>query len=293
MNPSSSGSAAAGGLTVSQLAERTGVPAGTLRMWEARYGFPGSTAVLPGGHRRYSERDADVVRAAIRHRAGGLSLQAAILKARANQREQPASIFAGLSEQRPELQPIVLRKRELLKLTRAIEDEQCARATCDVLIGSFQEARFYRQSERRWRELARTARIAVALADFTRSRRGRDAVHEVAVSRAHPLSREWSIVISSPHGSACLAAWEIPAPRATADPQRRFEVLWSPEPEVVHSALAVAAAILGPLAPEIAEEVRATVDEPVAPSTVELRRAAALSHRMIAYLRATSQAAEA
>lgn len=288
MDRSSSGAAAAAAaLTVSQLAERTGVPAGTLRMWEARYGFPGSTAVLPGGHRRYSECDADLVRAAIRHRVGGLSLRAAILRARANQREQPASIFAGLSEQRPELQPIVLTKSALLKLTRAIEDEQCARAACDVLIGSFQEARFYRQSERRWRELARTARLAIALADFERPRRRRDAPHEVAVGREHPLSREWSVVVSSPHGSACLAAWEIPAPRATADPQRCFEVLWSPEPEVVHTALAVAAAILGPLAPEIADDVRATFDQPIAPSTVELRRAASLSHRMIAYLTAT------
>ena len=65
------------GLTTTQLSERTGVPAATLRMWEARHGFP-VPARLPGGHRRYSETDVELVRAVIRQREQGLSLAAAI-----------------------------------------------------------------------------------------------------------------------------------------------------------------------------------------------------------------------
>jgi len=49
------------GLTIGQLAERTGAAAGTLRMWESRYGFPRARR-LASGHRRYSEEDVERVR---------------------------------------------------------------------------------------------------------------------------------------------------------------------------------------------------------------------------------------
>ncbi len=283
MEPTPRMADAAPQLTISQLAERTGVPGGTLRMWETRHGFP-VPARLPSGHRRYAERDVQLVLAVIRRRDEGLSLSAAILRAREDQLANPASIFAGLREQRPELQPMILGKGALLALSRAIEDEHCARATSGVLIGSFQRARFYRQSERRWRELARTARAAVALADFKARRHPRSGPHEVPVSREHPLSREWSIVFKAPGACACLAAWEVPSVQTVADSRRRFEVLWSPDPEVVHTAVAVAAELVATLAPEVGRELNATLQEPVAPSTRELRSAGALAHRMLAYL---------
>ena len=52
------------GLTTTQLAELTGVPAATLRMWEARHGFP-APGRLAGGHRRYGDRDVELVRAVV------------------------------------------------------------------------------------------------------------------------------------------------------------------------------------------------------------------------------------
>src|SRR5579875_1923038 len=144
------------GLSSAQLVQRTGVAAATLRMWETRHGFP-SPARLPGGHRRYSESGVELVRAVLRARADGLSLTAAIRRALATQAPAPASsVFAGLSAMRPDLQPLRMRKPAMLALTRAIEDEHCARGSGGVLVGSFQRARFYRQSQRRWRELTRT-----------------------------------------------------------------------------------------------------------------------------------------
>ena len=44
------------GLSIGELARRTGVPAATLRSWEDRYGFPRPQR-LGGGHRRYAEGD--------------------------------------------------------------------------------------------------------------------------------------------------------------------------------------------------------------------------------------------
>ena len=83
-------------------------------------------------------------------------------------------MFAGLRRRRPDLVPYLLAKRTLIALSHAIEDESCARADHGLIMGAFQRERFYRQAEPRWRELARTADAAVALADFPelRERRG-------------------------------------------------------------------------------------------------------------------------
>jgi MerR family transcriptional regulator, light-induced transcriptional regulator len=270
-------------LTTAQLALRTGVPAGTLRMWEARHGFPMPTR-LPGGHRRYTEHDIELVRAVTVHRQEGLSLPAAIERARSGRTPQASSIFAGLRERRPELAPITLGKPALLALSRAIEDEYLARARSGVLVGSFQTPRFYRQSERRWRELARTAQIAVVLAEFEDLRESPRDPCEVPVGRDHPLAREWAIVSSAPGAWACLAAWEVPDVAARSDASRRFEVLFSPQPEVVHLALSGAAELIAPLARGVVERRGPAMAPSVPASTPELRSATALVQRMLGYL---------
>jgi DICT domain-containing protein len=271
------------GLSTTQLAELTGVPAATLRMWEVRHGFP-APARLAGGHRRYDERDVELVRAVVRGREDGLSLRAAIEWALAADVPAPASIFAGLARRRPDLQSMTLAKPALLALSRAIEDDHLAGARSGALVGSFQTARFYKQSERRWRELSRNARVAVALADFKRLRRPARGPLQVPVRRDHPLAREWAIVMHAPGASACLAAWEIPAPSEPADIDRRFEVLWSPEPEVVLDALAVVTELIAPLAPDVARTLASTPRQAVAPSSPELRAAVRQAHRMLAYV---------
>ncbi len=105
----------------------------------------------------------------VRLRAQGLSLSASIERAQRRRRPAAASVFAGLRRRRPDVAPTVLPKPAVLALSRAIEDEYCAHAADGVLIGCFQREPFYRHAQRRWRELARTAELAVALADFSRS----------------------------------------------------------------------------------------------------------------------------
>jgi MerR family transcriptional regulator, light-induced transcriptional regulator len=272
-------------LTTGQLAELTGMPAGTLRMWEARYGFP-SPVRRPGGHHRYHVRDVEIVREVLRLRGHGLSIAAAIERARTADEDRPASVFAGLRDARPELMPIVLTKRALLALTRAVEDEYCARAGGGLLIASFQRERFYRQSERRWRELARTAEFACALADFDVLRRPRGAPAEIPVSREHPLAREWTLVVNAPSGRACLAAWEQPSEAELPDGLRRFEVVWSFEPQVVQTATAVAVGLVRSFAPELIPRLPPVGEPALAGSLAELRFASGLTHRMLGYLAA-------
>ncbi len=274
--------AGAPGLTTAQLAERTGIPAPTLRMWQSRHGFPAPTR-SGAGHQRYSEADVERVRAVVAGRAEGLSLAAAIARVSAPSGAPPPSLYAGIAQRRPELQPMTLGKPAMLALTRALEDDYCAHAGAGVLVGSFQRVRFYRQSERRWRELARTARAAVALADFKELRRRPGHAAEVPVSREHPLAREWALIFHLPGAGGCLAGWEIPS-ALPGERGRRYEALWSPEPQVALEAIGVAAGLLEPLAPALAGTLaRAAEASAPAPSTA-LRSAVGQAHRMISYL---------
>ena len=95
-------------LTIRDVARRTGVPAGTLRMWETRYGFPAPQR-LPSGHRRYTEDDCEAVARVLAERERGLSLPAAIEQVRAAPAAAEQSLFATLRRARPELVPTCCR----------------------------------------------------------------------------------------------------------------------------------------------------------------------------------------
>ena len=247
-------------LTIGRVAERTGVPAGTLRIWEARFGFPEPDRA-PSGHRRYGEEDVAAVERVVRERESGLSLSAAISRARAGAAERDLSIYAGLRRRRPDLLPAILPKDVLDPVSRALEDECLARAGRGVVVGSFQEEAFFRASERRWQELARTAALALVFADFAApSSKGRGPV-EVPVDRSHPMSREWAVLCHAPGYSACLAAWELPSQEPASRAARRFEAILTIDPEVVLTGVWVACAIAADAAPGVDRLVAAEVGD--------------------------------
>ena len=70
------------GLAIKDVAERTGLAAGTIRMWEQRYGVP-EPARADSGYRVYSPEDVELLRRAVALRARGLSVPAAHERARA------------------------------------------------------------------------------------------------------------------------------------------------------------------------------------------------------------------
>src|SRR3954453_22339705 len=140
-------------LTIREVAARSGVPAGTLRMWEERYGFP-KPQRLPSGHRRFSEEQVEAVRAVVAARDAGLSLPAAIERVAGTPNERSESLYGLLRVRRPELAPERIPKPRMVALSHAIEDECIARAHAPVLIGSFQRERFFRSEEERWSDFA-------------------------------------------------------------------------------------------------------------------------------------------
>jgi DICT domain-containing protein len=270
-------------LTIREVARQTGVPEGTLRMWESRYGFPVPER-LPSGHRRYSGDDVQRVRQVQRDREAGMSMPAAIERARQIASEPEPSIFAGVRRRRPDLQPYLLAKRTLIGLSHAIEDECAARAERPVLFGSFQRERFYRDAEPRWRELARTSETAVVFADFAEPRTPKHAPVELPIDREDPLGREWSLICDAPDYSAFLAAWERPGQDGVPDMQRRFETVWSVEPQLVREASRIAAGFVERTRPDLLDPIVERLRETPPPSGEELRLVGALTNRMVAYV---------
>ncbi|HEX8804344.1 MAG TPA: DICT sensory domain-containing protein, partial [Acidimicrobiales bacterium] len=264
---------------------RTHVSVPVLRAWELRYGFP-EPGRSPSGHRRYSERDVELIAKIVRERQAGLSLEAAIDRVRRIDDEVEPSIFAGLRRARPELDVHVLSKRAMLAISRAIEDECCARADRPVLLAGFQRERFYRQSEARWRDLAGTAAVAVAFADFpeTRLRSDEGMPHEVALDREAPFLREWAIVCDSLGSAACLTGWERPGQGHLADGDRLFEAVWSVEPAVVRRAAHIGLGLARRHAPDLTGLSDELADDLPLDGTVAVRRATALTNRVVAYL---------
>ncbi|HET9024598.1 MAG TPA: DICT sensory domain-containing protein [Burkholderiaceae bacterium] len=263
------------------MAARSGVPAGTLRMWEERYGFPKPNR-LPSGHRRFTEDQVEQVRAVVAARESGLSLPVAIERVAGAPRERSESLYGLLRVRRPELAPELIPKPRMIALSHAIEDECFSRAHAPVLIGSFQRGRFFRSEEKRWRDFAATAAVAVAFADFDTRTDTRPV--QLHVERDHQLNREWAIVCFAPGASAALAGWEPPGQDEFPDAERRFEAIWTVDPELVYEAVEAAAALAEREAPSVADEIRRAAGPRPAPSGPDVRGVAALARRMVSYV---------
>lgn len=281
------------GLSIGELAERTGVRPATLRAWESRFGFPRPER-LSGGHRRYAESTVEAVRAVARQRHQGIRLDAAIAGLDVAVTDPgPHSVFRELS--REASNPVHrLAKPTLVALSHAIEDEFCARAATPFLFGAFQTAHHYRHSQHRWAELARTSRSTTVLADFGAHRDWLDGprvgdVRLVSLPPDTPMHREWVVVCDAPDLAVCLSAWELPGQAHTPDSERLFEATWTVDPVAVRRAARVctsmAVAAGAPGAASLAAEVQ---DAPRA-GHADLDGTIRLFDRFVTYLDRTSR----
>jgi DICT domain-containing protein len=285
------------GLTIGTVAGRTGVSVPVLRVWEKRYGFPVPMRSA-SGHRRYRERDVDLIARVVRDRAAGLSLEAAISRVRDRHDGPTSSIFAGLRRYGSDLPVHLVTKVSMLAISRAIEDECCARADRPVLVAAFQRERHFRQSEQRWRDLSRTAGLAVVLAEFpapgNRPSSAAPSLLEIPLAGDAPLLREWAVVCDAPESAAVLAGRERPGRDGRADRDRLFEATWSVEPTVVRQAARVGIQLArrfhaapggasGPAAAlqRVADELDA---DPAPDPLATARRAVTLANRIVAYV---------
>lgn len=271
-------------LRIRDVVERTGIPEATLRAWEVRHGFPEPTR-LPSGHRRYTERDVELLRSIARDRAAGLPLATAVERARASRAVPRRSVFAGLRERRPELPVHPLRKRVLIQISHAIEDEATVGAEGLLLFASFQREAHYRAIEDRWREMSRSADAAVVFADFAAARRPRGGPAEVPITPSEPFAREWCIVCDAADRAACLVGWEPPGQQSVPDRERLFETIWTVDRGGAREAARICCELATASVADVAARASARLaDDPSPPGPAELRRAEELTSRMIAYL---------
>lgn len=267
------------GLSISEVAARTGLSVAVLRAWERRHGFPRPER-LAGGHRRYPEVEVERIERVVAERARGRSVESAIEAARRTPPGEEASLHAALRRRRPDLPVHVLSRRAMLALSRAIEDESSALGEAPVLVAAFQREDAYRRAGARWADLARTAQLAVVLADFAGSRRCPSGALEVAVPAASPMRREWTLVCAGPGFGACLAGCERPGAAGRA----RFEAVWSVEPEVVRQAAELGLHLARRHAPGLLPDAVPLPAAAPAGGTAVTRWATAVTNRVVAYL---------
>lgn len=278
------------GLSIKEVAEQTGLAAGTIRMWEQRYGFP-QPARTDAGYRVYSDEDVESLRRAVAYRHRGLSVPASIERAQetGGPSDHP-SIYAAVASTDHGGRPQVLKKSTLVALSRAIEHETLAQAASPVLFGAFQHEEFYREVEPRYRRISQFSDAAVAFADFPEIRRPEGGPIEVPIASADKLGNEWAVIVDAPGYAACLLAWEMPGtpPGDPNDMSRRFEAIWTLDPRATRKAALVAARLAGRADPELGQELGDLLaDRPLArdePSTT----VTALTNRMVAYLEAAA-----
>src|ERR1700710_1293044 len=218
-------------LSIGDVVAATGVGEATLRAWERRFGFP-TPRREPSGHRRYSRGDIEQIRSVVRERKRGLSLAVAIDRVTAEP-SGPPSLFAPLRERRPDLLPVALRKPQMLSLSRAVEEESAARAERALMIGAFQQPRFYRRSEERWRRHAPGGGVTLCLARFEKAAPPEGGPVEVPIASGQPVADEWAVICLAPGYSACLIGWETVDATGVPDAERTFDALLSVEPSVV------------------------------------------------------------
>ena len=267
-------------LAIKEVAEQTGVAAGTIRMWEQRYGFPepGRTA---SGYRVYSEDDVSAIKRVIAFRDRGLSVPAALERVRSSEGATDSpSIFGALIAADHPVRPQQLGKRTLTALSRSIEEEAIARAAGPVVIGAFQDERNYRAVEHRYRRMARVADAVGVFATFDDVRvGGHDEPAEIPVGQADAIGHEWAVVVDAPGFAAALVAWETPDPQ-----QRIFEAIWTMDPVVVRRAAQVGGQLAARRAPEWSERTLALLED--RPPAVDSPSPAltALTNRMLTHL---------
>ena len=275
------------GLAISDVAERTGIAAATIRMWEQRYGFP-EPARTASGYRVYTDDDVEVLKRVSALREGGLSVSGALERARASGTgtDRP-SIFGAIASSEDPVPVRRLRKSTLLAISRAIEDETLARAAGPVVVGAFQSERNFEAVAHRYDRLARNADACLVFADFAEVADEPGRPLRLPISPEDALGNEWAVVVDAPGYAACLLAWETPESQSDTelrDRDRCFEAMWTLDPRIVRRAARVGVALAERAAPGLGPRVEeALEDRPLAFET-PAPALTALTSRIVGYL---------
>lgn len=271
-------------LKIKDVAERTGVAAATIRMWEQRYGFP-TPQRTASGYRMYDDRDVEAIRTVVALRRRGLSIPVAIERAREEPKvsaETHPSIFAAVSSVDTSAYPRVLRRSTLAAMSHAIEDEFLARGANGIVVGAFQREAFYRRVAHRYEQIAPRSDATIVFADFDEVTERKGHPTQIPIAPTDALGNEWAVVVDAPGYAACLLAWE--RPNRAMGGERMFEAILSLDPRAVRRAVKVSGALAGRRDPRLAADLEALVDGRPLATEPPASALTSLTSRMVAYL---------
>ena len=239
----------ADGLSIREVAEQTGLAPGTIRMWEQRHGFP-SPRRTASGYRRYEPDDVETLRRARAHRQRGLSVSAALERAR----ETGGGLRPSVDLRRRGGAPTTARARRSCasrrwSRCRGPSSTSCSRAPprrCSSAPSSASAsiARWSRATAG-WRATPTPRRCSPTSPRCAGPRARRSRCRS---PRATALANEWAVIVDAPGYAACLLAWEQPgaiAPDEPDDGDRRFEAIWTIDPRATRRAAQAAARLAG------------------------------------------------
>ena len=107
---------------------------------------------------------------------------------------------------------------------------------------------------------------------------------EVSLPHEAALNREWVVVCDAPDLPACLAAVERPGQDGVLDAERRFDAVWTVDPQVVRDASRVGATLADEYRPGWRPTNLAFLDDEPPGASADLRRASDLLTRTMGYL---------
>ncbi len=151
----------------------------------------------------------------------------------------PKSVVTRLLEFFPDWRPQMYFKTSLTALSHAMEDRVLVDSDAPLVIASFQRERFYRQEAHRYRRIAnKTDQVYVLAAPEAEFTNSSDVYETIAFDPKDSLAQEWHLVVIGRQYACCLICGEKPATapnkKATSamDASRRFEGIWTFDPEV-------------------------------------------------------------
>ena len=113
-----------------------------------------------------------------------------------------------------------------------------------------------------------------------------DVVVRAPLATGSTLTREWLLVCDGPTYAACVVGREPAGQAGVAEAARRFETVWTLDPQIVRSAARICASHVFPHLPDGGAALEARLSGSTAPASADLARATLVFQRLVGYLAA-------
>ncbi len=169
-----------------------------------------------------------------------------------------SSLLQALLPAVPALRPQMYFKSALMALSHAIEDLVLVGKDPALVIANFQHERFYRQTVRRYRQIAQyTDQVYVLAEPEAESSLAvtSEPFEIITLAASDRLTQEWHVIVVGQHYAACLVCREQVTPAAPMDRARRFEGIWTFDRPVCIQAACLSLQWIAAKRPELALKV--------------------------------------